>query len=375
MDISCQFPWIVNFVRLYDDSWKFCCKVSYNNYEDNKKITQDVKDAFLNGRRHPVCQSCWSDESKDGVSFRTSEPQAKTTIDILKQNPSPRIIDLEFGDICNMHCLSCGPYNSSTWQAYLKTEPRQNNKFQETWQKLANIIATNPSITLINMHGGEPSMDPNFEFAVENIIALGFKKKLRIITNGNYSDVFKQKFENNIQKLLDNGNRIEILFSLDAAGIDGEWLRGGLNMSKFCSNIIKMSELDLDISVNISISILNLENHIDILHLLEKINLLERVYLKINTVNKPHHLSISNLGSSTKEFLPTWPSELSTNWMRYKDYFDKLIAGQLATEIPPNKKMLGKLLSTVERYNEITGKTLTPYYENFIDRIKNICYN
>ena len=376
MDISCKFPWTVNFVRLYDDSWKFCCKVGYNNYEKNIEIVNEVKDSFLKGQRHIACQSCWIDEAQGGASFRTSEPGAKTTINALQQNPTVGIIDLEFGDVCNMYCLSCGEYNSSTWQALLKRVPERDNKLEQTWEKLSEIIKKNSTITHINMHGGEPSIDPNFSIAVKNIIELGFKKKLRIITNGNYSDSFKQKFENNIQSLINNGNEVEIVFSLDAAGSDGEWLRGGLNISKFCANIKKMSEFDLNlsISVNISISILNLENHIDVLYLLESIGLLNRVNLKINTVNHPKQLSISNLGSSTKDFLPkNWPVEMSESWSHYKKYFDSIISSQATTDIPPNNQMLIKLLETIDRYNVITKKPMTPYYENFIDRIKNIC--
>lgn len=369
----CKYPWTVNFVDVNTDRWRFCCKVAFNSYEKNDEVLKSVKSAFLMNRQHPACSSCWHEEAKSGVSFRTSQKSAHTTIEELVKNPPLKIIDLVFGDVCNMYCVSCGPENSSTWQQLLKENTDIESKFNQAWEKLFKIIQENEDITHINLHGGEPSMDQNFSLVVDRLIDIGYKKLVRIITNGNYSDALKIKFENNINKLLDNGNRVDLVFSLDAAGQDGEWLRGGLRLAKFIPNILYMSTKDLNLQVNISISILNLENHTGVLHLLDSIKILDKVIININTVNQPHFFSIAILGNKIHDFLPKdWPKEMDSNWQNYYDKLMDVLSVQLKSTSEPSKPAIEKLIARMNFMVGVTKETMTPYYIDLVKRLEKL---
>jgi hypothetical protein len=374
MDTSCKFPWTVNFVRLNDDSWKFCCKVRYSSYEQSKVLVDSVKTAFLNNQQHSACNSCWQEEAKGGVSFRTAEPSAATTVDVLQSNPPLTIIDIEFGDVCNMYCVTCGPYNSSTWQQIVKSPQASiESKLDRTWEKLKEVIISNPSIEHINMHGGEASMDPNFARIIDNLIEIGFKKKIRIITNGNYSESLKVKFERTIDRLIDNGNRVELIFSLDTAGTDGEWLRGGLSMTKFIPNILYMTAKNIAVSVNVSISILNLENHIEVLHLLESIGILDKVNIKINTINQPSYYSIASLGDKIHDFLPkNWPTEMSAPWLKHYKNLYAILAPQLNTEHSHSAKSIMLLLNRIKYFEKTASSPVTGYYQDLLARLEKL---
>ena len=374
MDKSCKFPWTVNFVRLNDDSWKFCCKVSYTSHEESKVLVDSVKTAFLNNQQHSACNSCWQEEAKGGVSFRTAEPSAATTLDVLQSNPPLTIIDIEFGDVCNMYCVTCAPYNSSTWQRLVKSpQASTESKLDRTWEKLKEVIILNPSIKQINMHGGEPSMDPNFTRIIDNLIEIGFKKKIRIITNGNYSESLKVKFERTIDRLIDNGNQVELMFSLDTAGADGEWLRGGLSMTKFIPNILYMTTKNIAVSVNVSISILNLENHIEVLHLLESIGILDKINIKINTINQPSYFSIAKLGDKIHDFLPkNWPTEMSAPWLKHYKNLYAILAPQLNTEHSHSAKSIVLLLNRIKYFEKIASSPVTGYYQDLLTRLEKL---
>jgi hypothetical protein len=375
MSKYCKFPWSVNFISLKRDQWKFCCKVQYNTHEENVNLIKEVKNAFLADQQHPACKSCWSEEDKTGISFRTTEDLARTTLEELKTNPPIEILDLEFGNVCNMYCVTCNPVVSSTWAALTDYKsPDTSDKFDQTWPKVANVITANhDSITHINLHGGEPSMDPIFSKLAENLVDIGYKKKIRIITNGNYSDSLKTKFEQNINKLLNSGIKVSLVFSLDAAGPDGEWLRGGLNISRWSSNLLYMISLGINIEINISLSILNLENHIDVLHLLDSHQILNKVSLNINLVDLPHYFSIVNLGTATKDFLPqNWPENMTPAWARYHKRFHDTIKTQMITNTPPSVLHLSSLIKRLEYHTKVSGVAPTPYYNDLIVRLKNI---
>jgi sulfatase maturation enzyme AslB (radical SAM superfamily) len=253
--------------------------------------------------------------------------------------------------------------------------PFRDNKFDASWSKLsAFILQHQHTLHHINLHGGEPSVDPAFNKIVDSIITLGLTNaiNLRIITNGNYSNNFKTKFESNIDRLKANTPLVlNVTFSLDAIGEEGEFIRGGLDFERFGSNLKAMVARDVDVTIAISISMLNIENHINILYWLDQEGLLGKVKLKINMVNQPEMFSVANFGNSIHQFLPKWPSKLNHHWLLYYIQFEKFIEPQITTAHQPDKIRIQKLLDWITKYNRLANvQSLPPYYLSFVDRLK-----
>lgn len=375
MDHSCLYPWEETFVRLRTDDWKFCCKTTYNTHEANIVRVEDVKKSFLENKKHLACSSCWREEALGGTSFRLTDGGV-TTIEMLRTKPKPPgIVDIDFGDTCNMHCIICSEYSSTVWQSMTNKYPFKEDLFDVSWMKLsAFILQHQNTLHHINLHGGEPSVDPAFNKIVDSMLTIGLTNTItfRVITNGNYSGSFKTKFESNIDRLKANTPLvINLIFSLDAIGEEGEFIRGGLNFERFGSNLKAMVAKDADVTISISISMLNIENHINILHWLDQEGLLDKVKLKINMVNQPQMFSVANFGNSIHQFLPKWPSKLDHQWTTYFTKFEKFIAPQIATSHPPDKIRIQKLLDWITKYNQLAKvQSLPPYYLSFVDRLK-----
>ena len=375
MDHSCKYPWEETFVRLRSDGWKFCCKTTYNTHEENITRVNNVKESFLEQKKHPACGSCWREEALGGTSFRISDGAATTITQLRTNPPAPGIVDIDFGDTCNMHCIICNEYSSTVWQSMTKKYPFTEDLFDVSWNKLSAFIVENQhTLHHINLHGGEPSVDPGFNKIVDSILKIGLTNaiNLRIITNGNYSENFKTKFESNIDKLKANTPlNLNLTFSLDAVGKEGEFIRGGLNFEKFASNLKAMILREVDVTISISISMLNIENHIDILHWLDQEGLGDKVKLKINMVNRPEMFSVANFGNSIHQFLPKWPGELKGHWLTYSKQFEEFIGPQVTTSHQPNKIMIQKLLDWITKYNQLAKvQSLPPYYQNFVVRLQ-----
>jgi uncharacterized radical SAM superfamily Fe-S cluster-containing enzyme len=367
MNNYCENPWTQSVIKLFDDRIKFCCKV--NALPSDKHYTQlnEVKTAFLNNEKHPACNACWNDEAHGGKSFRllnTSLVSKEELIKFQANKNNLKILDIEVGYVCNMFCMSCGPNYSSTWQQKLKVNPWETRLFDEKVLENLTITLQKNKNTLqkINVFGGEPSVDPAFYKFVDIL-----KKEtlpncnIKLITNGNYSETFKEKFENSIQALIKSGKTVEITFSLDGAGVEGEFIRGGLDNAKFIKNIKDMLTFGIVPQVQISISILNLENFIEIFKWFESEVILDKVHFHLNKISHPWEFSFNLLGKHIIEFLPVWPITLDDTWQKLHTQFTNFIGTQ-NNNTAPNKESLKKFIDRLDMYSIISKKELPEYY-------------
>jgi pyruvate-formate lyase-activating enzyme len=367
MNNYCENPWTQSVIKLFDDRIKFCCKVTSVPPDKYYTHLNEVKTAFLNNEKHPACNVCWKDEAQGGKSFRllnTSPVNKEELIKLQTNENNLKILDVEFGYVCNMFCMSCGPHQSSTWQQKLKVTPWKTKFFDE--KVLENLTITlqknRNTLQKINVFGGEPSVDPAFYKFVDILKKETLSNcNIKLITNGNYSETYKEKFENSIQALIESGKTFEITFSLDGAGVEGEFIRGGLDNAKFIKNIKDMLTFGIVPQVQISISILNLENFIEIFKWFESEVILDKVRFHLNKISHPWEFSINSLGKHIIEFLPIWPIPLDDPWQKLYTQFTNFIGTQ-NNNAAPNKESLKKFIYRLDMYSVISKKELPAYY-------------
>jgi hypothetical protein len=76
------------------------------------KEMNDIREKMLNGKKISICQNCYDEEKNIGYSVRTNKIKQYKTLPktVEKVNLKLRI----FGNYCNLSCVMCHPYNSST---------------------------------------------------------------------------------------------------------------------------------------------------------------------------------------------------------------------------------------------------------------------
>lgn len=375
-DKSCKFPWTWRNVKLQNDKWRFCCKTEYKDHVDSLVILRNVQDAFQKEQLHPMCNACWLPEAKGYNSYRTTQwgsTSHEKIINFYSKKPSIEWIDVEVGDTCNMYCLTCGPNNSSLWQQMMNYYPNANNKLEDSLPRLFAMIEENiESLNRLNLYGGEPSVDPNFYPIVEKLINYKTPKPIgiQLYTNGNYSDNHRVKFERALDSLKDHGWVVDLNFSLDAVGENVEFIRGGLIFKRFEKNLVTAIEKGFVPYVNISTSILNIENQTEIYHWLKSKGLEEKIIPKLNIVSKPYEFNLSILGNRLSEFLPQWPTMIEENWLKYKERLDTHLA--VSPAAPPDKIIIGNLISRLNKLSEMSGKPIPEYYQTMMQRLSKL---
>lgn len=184
-----------------------CCKFRHDldeNYKDyyiqsntleeykDSKFVKELQRKFLNGERPKACDSCWKDEDAGYPSQRllmkSKWEQQFNDYDL--SSGEIQVLSIPVGNLCNLKCRICNPYDSSTWikewlDLYGKDHPRESwFKNDAVWQKL---IDHSKGALEIHLHGGEPFLldaDQHVNF-LSQLVERGHSKHIRLHYNTN----------------------------------------------------------------------------------------------------------------------------------------------------------------------------------------------
>jgi radical SAM protein with 4Fe4S-binding SPASM domain len=209
----CVMPW-VNLSTDVNGSLRPCCKFAQpdprNEYQLpnmkegsldvlwNDERFQNLRQAFLDGKKPKECQSCWDEEAAGVQSFRVQFAEHKK-IDLTKieftpiAKNGPRALDLKLNNVCNLKCRICGAQASST---FLKEyQERFNIKVEDGAYWLSNKILGTQNESVIaewakdlvhlEVTGGEPMASPENIKVLELLISAGKSKEITILLNTN----------------------------------------------------------------------------------------------------------------------------------------------------------------------------------------------
>lgn len=262
----CTLPWI-NLSTDVNGSLRPCCKFAQpsvlnefqlpNMKEDsldvlwNDQRFQNLRQAFLDGKKPTECMSCWNEEAAGLPSFRTQFAIDKkidtSTIEFLPYaSTGPKAMDLKLNNVCNLKCRICGPQASSM---FLKEEQdRLNIKIEDGSYWLSNKILGTANEEVINkwaqelihleMTGGEPMASPENIKVLELLVNSGRAKHINLLLNTN-GTLYNKKFLD----LLTQFKEVTLCLSIDDIGPRLEYERFPTEWNIIQENIKKFVEL------------------------------------------------------------------------------------------------------------------------------------
>lgn len=269
-DTICSIPW--HSIEILQNGDITPCCMSKNTLLGNIQTTtitqafysetaQNLRQAFLDGKRPEACRACWNVEDKGLTSIRMhnikrlKKPFLTTTL----EDPHITNIDLKFNNTCNFKCRICGDAASSL-------HAQEQHKFkgiplvtQSKWSESENfhnqITEVLDRLNNIDMFGGEPFLIKKFNNVLKTAIEKGLSKNIRLHYNSNGS-VWPGEF----LEYWPHFKLVDIHFSIDAVGRRFEIERGG-TWKEVENNILALRDLglpNLNISLMPSISIMNI---------------------------------------------------------------------------------------------------------------------
>ena len=261
--LPCQLKWTHSTVYLTDGVSASCHRVQGDPLEiRNGELNFHNLPAKLEARRKMLrgewpgrgCEHCKHIEEAGGKSDRqvhlhlegtTSPPELDT--DIKAVDVTPRQLEVYWGNTCQQSCIYCGAHYSST----IQQEEKRFGPFEQEGVKIKDWFKKNPKIEehtellfkwfenhLHNLHkifvmGGEPFLQKE-TFRFIEFLEKGNYPDLTLVffSNHNVEHERFKKWMNRLDALQKSGrlDKIQIFFSCDALGKEGEYVRTGLDL-------------------------------------------------------------------------------------------------------------------------------------------------
>lgn len=267
--LPCQLKWTHSTVYLTDGVSASCHRVQGDPMEiRNGELNFHNIPAKLEARRKMLrgewpgrgCEHCKHIEEAGGRSDRinhlkmegtTAPPELDT--DITAVDVTPRQLEVYWGNTCQQSCIYCGAHYSSS----IQQEEKRFGDFDVEGVRIADEFKMNPKIkehtdllfkwfekNLHNLHkifvmGGEPFLQKE-TFRFIEFLEKGNYPDLTLVffSNHNVEHERFKKWMDRLEVLQSTGrlDKIQIFFSCDAFGPEGEYVRTGLDLKVAVKN-------------------------------------------------------------------------------------------------------------------------------------------
>ena len=230
-----------------------------------------------------------------------------------KKREYPKQIELRLGNYCNLKCIMCGPYASSSIMAEYKKHKKEYNDFgivskwedphmPEQWYTYEHnretLLDVASKAGKIHFGGGEPFISP---MLVEVLEAMSPNTYLRFNTN-------MTRISDKVLKALEKFNTIEIEASIDGVGPHNEYYRNGSKWEQIIENFKKLKRC-----ANIKIDIYYLLQHTSLYTLKDVIAFAEEIDINLlfgevypGSVDGSGHLTINSASEKDVDNFKVW---------------------------------------------------------------------
>ena len=262
-----------------------------------------LRQNLLSGEKVSGCDHCWNLEKHGLTSNRTMHMRLLKKDLLTKYIDDPEITSLDIapGNTCNFKCRICTPKASSLFaqevQSITGVLPIRSFNWAESDNKVMREISDLlPSLTNIDMYGGEPFLIKPLHRLVSQAVEQGHAKHIRLHYNSNGS-----VYPDHLIDHWKHFDHVDIHFSIDNVGARFDLERGG-SWQQVTSNIRKLVDLSLSnlkISIMPTISIMNIFYLDELLEWATEL----RLPVNVNYLDSPDEFNIKNLTPLAKKLI------------------------------------------------------------------------
>ena len=344
-DTFCAIPF-VSLVVNTDATIQPCCLMVRATHRlknpDGSIITikQDLKDAWNSNELKTVrmnmvtglpsegCRVCYLQEQSGRVSNRQhanaewTDKLGKEHIDQLVDTAilnggeldyNIAYLDLRLGNLCNLKCRMCSPFNSSQiYKEHVDLEQR-DPEYKVVWAKTFGrldpriqtvqewfdgdilwdqVIDLIPSLHKVYMTGGEPTLiQNNFKF-MDACLRQG-RRDIVLFFNTNCTNVNK-KFTN----LIGQFGTVYINASVDGTGPVNDYIRSPSHWAQISDNVETLARMpNVQLGITPTVQVYNIFNLVDTLEWVDDLNTKyhKKIFVDFLINVHPEHLSVSIL--------------------------------------------------------------------------------
>jgi MoaA/NifB/PqqE/SkfB family radical SAM enzyme len=286
----------------------YTCRDNFIEDAWNSESIRDIRRKMINAESIPGCAVCYQQEDDNKMSNRQHslrEWSQRLGTEELRQiiesageaegfvETSPVYLDLRLGNLCNLKCRMCNPWNSSQIVKEHTDLVNRRSDYADVWQKTFGkfpekvmedqpwfdhdilwdqVISLIPTLKKVYMTGGEPTLIKNNYKFMEECIRQG-RRDITLFFNTNCTNINPKFFE-----LISQFDAVNINVSIDGVGAVTEYIRAPSKWSQVSKNVEKfaqMSNVHLGITPTIQVY-----NTFDVVNILSWVDELREKYSK-----------------------------------------------------------------------------------------------
>jgi MoaA/NifB/PqqE/SkfB family radical SAM enzyme len=330
----CMVKGSLNKLKKDDNKTFYTCKDNFVQDAWNSKDMRDIRKSMIAGEKIEGCSVCYMQEENGRTSNRQHSIQEwrnRLGESVLESKVQQAIdndgklddevvyLDLRLGNLCNLKCRMCNPWNSSQIFKEHLDIAEADTGYTDVWQKTFGkfpvnvmddqqwfdhdimwdqVISLIPHLKKVYMTGGEPTLiKNNFRF-MKSCIEQG-RKDIVLFFNTNCTNINK-----NFLELISQFDTVNINASLDGVGIVNEYIRSPSDWLQISGNIEKLAQLpNVHLGITPTVQIYNV---FDIVNIIKWVEYLTKKYNKNIFIDflvnvHPHHLNVNILPDDMRE--------------------------------------------------------------------------
>ena len=220
----------------------------------SKKMDK-VREMMLAGEKISMCNMCYKQEHFIGESVRTRFAKQRQPIKVKKINLRIR----NFGNHCNLSCVMCLPYNSTTrakelkelnyntddWGKHPGVKYENYNLFKNDLIKNADRLGT------ISITGGEPFAIPKFWKLLLEEMPRESAKNINLIIETNLTKLEWKNYK--FSDLVNRYNEVKLLVSCDHFGDKLKFIRYPIDVDRFELNLQHYKKYIIHLTLTVSL--------------------------------------------------------------------------------------------------------------------------
>jgi len=320
---------------------------------------QNIRKKMLNGNKIPICQPCYTEEKNIGYSIRTKRIEKYGSVDNLPRSVDRVKLKLRiFGNYCNLSCVMCYPYNSSTRKKEID-DLKLNHIFggdiyggnsNKQWVSVKKDIVENAElIDQLHLTGGEPLQSPQHWELLLKQIPKDKAKNIKLYYDTNLTELYYKKYS--VFDLIERYKKVEFGVSCDHFKDKLKFLRYPINIDKFENNLMQVNKNIR--SLNCTVQILNIFDLNEAREYYK--NNFNLYFATPSYVRGPQILSIKNLPIKTKKNLIK----------KYENFKSAYFISELKKDGLYNLLNNGRnYLNSLSKYRKINWNLLWPELKN-----------
>lgn len=211
--------------------------VGFNFY--TSEFLQELRQQFKQGHRPQECRRCWESESLGHKSRRQSAVEFFQDVEHGDDTVKFESLDHSVTWACNLACVMCGPYSSSTWAKELSLDRTRLREMGRLFNKNDFLDHMDVSdLRKIHFNGGEPLINDDQFSLLKRVQDQGSLPDLFISYNTNGTVMPDQR----VIDLWQQCRLVKIFFSIDAVGPAFDYVRYPASWEQVQTNMLEMRQ-------------------------------------------------------------------------------------------------------------------------------------